>query len=125
MEDGHDVSCRYKRAEQMPRCARHDRVFGTAGAPVHWDSWSAGSSNVDLHVRSGCDQELVFGELRRWFGSVEVAGGIEKLGSEGPGIGLEGEVLLKVLGAEGVVSGSDGHAAAPTGGVEVTALAGA
>ena len=58
-------------------------------------------------------------------GGVEVAGAVEEVGGEGFGIGLGGVVLLEMLSAEGVMSGSDGHAAAATGGVNVTALAGA
>lgn len=58
-------------------------------------------------------------------GGVEVAGRVEKFGGDGFGIGLRGEVLLKVMGAKGVMRGSDGQAAAATGGVEVSALVGA
>ena len=58
-------------------------------------------------------------------GRVEVAGGIEEFRSESFGIGRRRDVLLKVMGAESVVSGSDGHAAAATGGVDVSALVGA
>ena len=58
-------------------------------------------------------------------GGVEITGTVEELGGEGFGIGLGGEVLLEMLSTEGVVSGSDSHAAAATGGVDVTALVGA
>ena len=58
-------------------------------------------------------------------GGVQVAGAVKELGGDGFGIGLGGQVLLEVMGAEGVVRGSDGHAAAAAGGVEVSALIGA
>ena len=58
-------------------------------------------------------------------GGVEVAGGVEQLGGDGFGIGLRGEVLLKVMGTKGVMRGSYGQAAAATGSVEVSALVGA
>lgn len=57
-------------------------------------------------------------------GGVEVAGPVEELGGDGFGIGLGRGLLLKVMRTEGVVRGSDGHATATTGGVEVTALIG-
>lgn len=57
-------------------------------------------------------------------GGVEVAGPGEEFRGEEFGIGLGGEVLLKVVGAEGVVGWSDEHAAATAGAVDMTALRG-
>jgi len=55
-------------------------------------------------------------------GGVEIAGGLEEFGGEDFRIGLGGDVLLEVMGAERVVSGSDEHAATTAGGVDVRAL---